>query len=793
MSLTIPAIDDRKYQDLLDEALARIPVHNPEWTNFNKSDPGVTLIELFAFLTENLLYRSNQIPERNRIKFLSLLGIPLRPASSARGLVTFSNDHGPLETFTLNAGLEVRAGQVPFRTDQGLDVLPIEAQVYYKRRLTDSSEKLKDYYKQLYASYSGVQTQANTELLLYQTVPLTSRESDEVDLGSETVDGSLWIALLARASDKPLPNQSLDQIMARARDAMAGKTLSLGIVPSLKNASRKLLPSGRANTEGVTLLQYLIPKIPADGALEKDAQRNPLPQYRRLDVSADADVLAEPGVVQITLPQAEELKLWDNLDPLESGVGDLPPALEDTNLQSRVITWLRVRSSAAVAARLMWVGINATMVTQRAHVTNELLPAGTGEPDQVVVLSRTPVIPKSVHLNVTSLGRTTEWQEIDDLMSAGPEVPVADARQPPGTPPVANRLTDVFTLDPVSGEIRFGDGTRGRRPPLGATLRADYDYGVGVEGNVGAGSINSGSALPAGIKVSNPVRTWRGSKSESVSEGEKQIARYLQHRDRLVSAADYETITLRTPGVDIGRVEIIPAFNPELVPNEPGDAPGAVTVMVIPSYDPIQPDAPVPDKLFLDAICSYLNTRRLITTEVFLRGPLYKGIWVSIGINVVAGISIAQVREAVKQAILQFLAPLPDSSTALLDQQAALLTTPQYADMQKGWPLRKPVADRELLAVASRVRGVLSVNDVLIAEGAGPRTAQIMMSGLELPRVLGISVTIGEPVSLDELRGQIGTAGTGLPGGAGGGPGMPGGSETPATMFLPVPVIPEEC
>ena len=65
MPLTLPAIDERRFGDLRDEALARIPVHNPEWTNFNKSDPGVTLIELFAFLTESLLYRANQIPERN--------------------------------------------------------------------------------------------------------------------------------------------------------------------------------------------------------------------------------------------------------------------------------------------------------------------------------------------------------------------------------------------------------------------------------------------------------------------------------------------------------------------------------------------------------------------------------------------------------------------------------------------------------------------------------------------------------------------------------------------------------
>src|SRR6266480_2300961 len=113
MPLTLPNLDDRRYQDLRDEALARIPVYTPEWTNFNKSDPGVTLIELFAFLTENLLYRSNQIPERNRRKFLQLLGVPLQPASAAVGLVSFNNDRGPLQTITLNSGLEVRAGQIP--------------------------------------------------------------------------------------------------------------------------------------------------------------------------------------------------------------------------------------------------------------------------------------------------------------------------------------------------------------------------------------------------------------------------------------------------------------------------------------------------------------------------------------------------------------------------------------------------------------------------------------------------------------------------------------------------------
>src|ERR1051325_2674528 len=152
---TIPQLDDRNYRQILNEALARVRAHNPEWTNLNESDPGVTILELFSFMTESLLYRSNQIPERNRLKFLQLLGISLAPAASARGLVTFTNERGPLSVVTLNDNLEVRAGAVPFRTERGLDVLPIEGRVYYKRAVTNPSTEQVAYYTQLYASYMG--------------------------------------------------------------------------------------------------------------------------------------------------------------------------------------------------------------------------------------------------------------------------------------------------------------------------------------------------------------------------------------------------------------------------------------------------------------------------------------------------------------------------------------------------------------------------------------------------------------------------------------------------------------
>lgn len=73
MSLKLPNLDDRTYEDLVAEALRMIPTYAPEWTNHNPSDPGITLIELFAYLTEMLLYRLNRITDANKAKFLKLL------------------------------------------------------------------------------------------------------------------------------------------------------------------------------------------------------------------------------------------------------------------------------------------------------------------------------------------------------------------------------------------------------------------------------------------------------------------------------------------------------------------------------------------------------------------------------------------------------------------------------------------------------------------------------------------------------------------------------------------------
>jgi len=769
MAATAPNLDNRRYQDLLDETLARVPVHTPEWTNFNKSDPGVTVVELFAFLTENILYRANQMPDRNRRKFLRLLGIALRPASPAGGMVTIRNDRGPLQAVTLGAGLEVRAGEVPFRTQMGLDVLPIEAQVYYKRRLASPSQELRDYYELLYSSYGG---KIPTDPELYETVPLDEKAASAIDLGGDAVDRSLWIGLFARKGGET--GRQLEDLLRDTRKQLDGRTLTLGVVPAVDEVTVRLTPAGKANLQDEPALVFERPDVPNDGKVQKGADNEPAPAYKRMTPRLNVDLLSDPGVVQLTLPAADELTLWRDLDPLESGVGDLPPAIDDTKLAGRLVTWIRMRCTVAGRARILWAGANAVPVTQRARVVGEPLADGTGQPDQVRRLSKAPVLEDSVSIDVVYDGRkdTDSWKVIDDLLAAGPEIVTEDLRMPPGRETKGSAAPNFFAIDAVAGEIRFGDGAHGRRPPGGAKLYATYDYSVGAAGNVGAGAINAGPTLPSGFVVTNPVRTWGGADAENEGDGERQIRRHLQHRDRLVTAADFEAIAYRAPGVDVGRVDVLPAFHPGLAPNQPGGAPGVVTLMVIPAHDLKQPDAPIPDRLFLNTLCRYLDPRRLVTTELILCAPIYKGIWVSVGIDVVAGKSIAEVVDAVKQHIKDFLAPVRKAG---LPDTTDLLTAPQRVATDRGWRLRTAVSSRVLLAEAARVDGVSSVSDVLLSEGDKAPQSSIEMQGLELPRLLGISVVVGEPEPLDALRGQ------------------PVATQTPGKRRLPVPFVPEEC
>ncbi|MGB6746046.1 MAG: baseplate J/gp47 family protein, partial [Terracidiphilus sp.] len=285
------------------------------------------------------------------------------------------------------------------------------------------------------------------------------------------------------------------------------------------------------------------------------------------------------------------------------------------------------------------------------------------------------------------------------------------------------RSPQVFTVDGESGDIQFGDGLHGARPASGVSIMASYAYGGGSAGNVGIAAIQSSPQLPAGFTVENPLPTWGGDDGETLSEAEQNIPDYLQNGGRAVSSTDFSSIVNQTPGVALGRVEILPLFNPD---EADVPAPGAVTVLVIPDG----PGAPEPDLMFLDAVCNYLEPRRLVTTEVYVRGPDYLGLYVSIGVDVIAGQDIATVTQAVRTAVRRYLSPLCGGPT------------------QTGWPLSKTVDPTGLMVQALLVTGVSDVESVLLWDETMTSIGTLPISGLQLPELLQLTVSSGAALDL---------------------------------------------
>ncbi|NHC13802.1 putative baseplate assembly protein [Motilibacter deserti] len=128
MALPAPHLDDRDFQSLVDDAKRLVQQRCPEWTDHNVSDPGVTLIETFAYMVDQLLWRLNQVPDRLQVAFLELLGVQLEAPKAAHVPVTFELSAPQPGTVPVPAGTRVatRRGEeeaVVFTTTGLLEII----------------------------------------------------------------------------------------------------------------------------------------------------------------------------------------------------------------------------------------------------------------------------------------------------------------------------------------------------------------------------------------------------------------------------------------------------------------------------------------------------------------------------------------------------------------------------------------------------------------------------------------------------------------------------------------------
>jgi len=698
-----PALDDRSYSDLVQDMLASIPAHTPEWTIQQLGDPGRTMIELFAWLADSILYRANLIPERQRLAFLKLLGLPLQPAAAATGILSVFADPAQTNAVTLAQGASI-PGPPTFETLSELDVLPVTAQAYIKTPLT------------------GSQTTANMPLLQglqqlynlasvpsgYTTTPVFASnmaDPDGVDVFGGTIDQCLWFALLVA---KP-------QIQSAVRDTLGGKQgqriLSLGFQPALP---------------GLNPLAGVGP-LTAVGATWQISGNTPAGQpvvYHSLSVASDTTQgLTQTGVVQLVLPQSADIGAPANdvRTDSQAGVGPKPPRIDDSDIDSVLVAWIRVEVASALT--LNWAGVNAVQIDQRTTYTFVTAGVSDGSANQQFALTQTQIDPGSFQLDVDMPGLGFQlWNAVDDLAVLQGPVP-------------------AYVLDPEAGTVTFGNQMQGMIPPTGRQVRVRLmRAGGGSVGNVPAATLTSIRAVDVsgkavtGLTVQQPFDTTGGADSETLDHAEQRIPATLRHQERAVTASDYKDLVQEMPGGGVARVEVLPLFKPQ---TRDTSVPGVVSVMAIPPKTDFQPPCPRADRTLLENVYGYLDPRRAVAAEMYVIGTEYIGIGLSVAVEVAGGFGLLQVSQQVELALRRYLWPVPPGGT-----------------LQQGWPLGRTVRSLELDVIVSQVPGVVEVNGLVLYQplssggyqtlsaDAGGNT-EITLQGWQLPELLQVLVTAG--------------------------------------------------
>lgn len=767
MPLLPPALDDRSFDDLVDEVLSRIPAHTPEWTNPRQGDPGRTIIELFAWLTDTLLYRANLVPERQRLAFLRLLGAQMRPAIAARGLVSISiDDDQSTDAIYLQPLGTLKKGPLNFETQTEITVLPVVAEAYYKRPLSEEEES------SLASVVEGLQQiyDIDGEAAPYVNTPVFASgvpETDGFDLIERTVDGCLWLALLT-VNKKPDANFINAVRKTLGENQNGGQQLiNVGVMPSIQVPALFEEIGKRASIPHVWEMTFVNEKNEVE--------------YSTLDEFDDTTAgLTRRGTIRLALPSERHIGAPTNnvRERLNAGVGDQPPRLDIPETAARLVAWLRLRPTEEVASmRLSWVGINAVEIDQRQTVRGRVVGQSDGSTDQQMQLPGQSVEQRSLQLQVEEAGLGYQfWRQTDDLA-----VETADAR--------------VYSLDSEAGTVRFGDGVRGRIPDPGSRVRvALMRAGGGRAGNLPAGSLTEISAknleetLITNLKVLQPLPTEGGEDSESLDAAEQRIPALFRHRDRAVTVEDYRRLAADTPGIRMGRVEVLRNFKPQ---QRRSDVPGVVSVMVLPMKETISHPNPRPDRPFIESVHSYLDQRRSLTTELYVIGCEYVQIGISVAIAIRDGFSTSATREQTPT-----LATGLGRDGALNSVREALRRhlwslAPGGID-GTGWQLGRTVRDRELEVIVSQVAGVAGVAGInLFARRDNewvkvPRRdtcapVEIRLEPWQLPELLAVVAVVGDSAP-ENLRG--------LPNPFAGKPGGPG---RPGRPGVAVPVVPEVC
>jgi hypothetical protein len=603
MALPTINLDDRTFEQLFQELRRRIPVYTPEWTDHNESDPGIALLQLFAWLQEMILWRLNQVPRRNFLKFMELVGIDLNPAAAARAELTFKLSTKDLKTaVTISQGTKVTladAGDGPpvvFETDENL--LAVGAEIVAVQ------------------SFDAARFELFTE--------------------SNRLAGKTFAAFGAK------PQREAALYLGFDRAFPEGIHRMLIHVPTAT--------SGNAIQSRGSGLQDFSPPVTAQWEYWAGDQQG----WKPLLVDRDETrSLTASGAVTFQQPVGQETRKLGLLKKPQD------PALYWFRYRIAEV----LGNGFETAPLIEDVLLNTVTATSAHTELDEVLGASDASPDQSFPLAHSPVLPID---DPDSIGRVAVdegggfevWQEVRDFAASGRNDKHYTLNSTTGT---------VTFGDGTHGKIpRWlpGNGSNTPQADLRNIRATRYRWGGGARANAGANKITGLQSAVAFVdSVTNLRPAVGGADEESVDEAESRAPMTLRTGSRAVTLEDFEFLATQTPGAFIKRAQAIPLHNPNFrvqrttagSPQTEMPIPGTVTVVVVPqSTDP----KPMPSDGTLALVGRWLDQHRLLTSELFVARPHYREVHIKAHVIAMPTASSGKLQEALKARLLAYFHPL---------------------------------------------------------------------------------------------------------------------------------------
>ena len=611
MSLEIPELDDTSYDELVSNAKDRIAARTDEWTDFNPHDPGITILELLAWLADTHIYEADQLTDEHRKKYLRLLGVEPTPPEPASVLLDVSptgegkneskRASGASSGGRLPAGTRLRADdghqQLPFETDHPLHVTDssVEAIVVNGEARTHANETDGMYYR-LFGDeptagdwlavgfdgdpFDGGQLRLFVE---YADSELPEPPADEAGLFEPSVELCWEYCRSYPSAPDDLDNLGADSEHDNAR------------VDGNRNNDRTDSEHDNARVDGE----------PAD--------------WKPLEVREDTtNSLYEGGFITFERPEPWEPTAWGSED---AGCFDHQPG----------VVWIRCRLTRGgyeIPPQCTAIKTNVVAASHSCEHDEELRPTDdgpTGGAPRSYQFERTPVLSATVTVD------GEQWTEVSEFDSSRP--------------------TDChYVLDRTAGELTVGDGQRGSQPPAGATVRARYEAGGGTAGNVSESARwavdDDSDSLPA-VEIEPRGPATGGAAAEQLDAAIDRCRAEVETAQRAVTADDYGALAESTPGVRVARSTVC-------LP-EADDEP--IRVVVVP-HAPADGQRPTPSKGFKQAVETHLDRHRLLGDRLDVRGPKYVGLTVELSVVPAASHTASDAQRRIERHLSSVLDPI---------------------------------------------------------------------------------------------------------------------------------------